>query len=822
MKIFAVFFIALGILTAPAVRADEYTIDNGYISLHGSGGAIRDLRVDPSGKGAYGPIILREAYVGDRAEDSSNVPFEIADNTVTLKNVRIYCNPREVGLNEWDTPVRLEKGQTLGQLFAVDKNGMASVEVMVPTWQSAFSAMTLKLYSGGPAGKLIAEKRFENVPDNSWCVLTFPAQLKGTFYLEMSDPRGPVGWYSSIKGKVVGRMYENGNPMEFGARAFKAKIYDVFPAQVKISAVGSKLFAEVVPDDEKRRFNWSIVTPFVRDGYETHDPAQIAFSHFISDRGQYIATAQLKRRGGLDFGVQVNKWIYAAGNGGADMQFSVEGGSLSFAVDTDSLTFKLGKALAVSVKPHSDTVPDFYPAFFTSDPSFDKSLNSFFYERAFSWPVGGVNPDWFEWMALIHFWNYRPTSLEYWRQALLTHKIDEDGYVYTWGDNKGWPFPDNTKYDPRHFTTNPNFILACYRYYAWTKDREFLQSNIDRIRSAMNFMLIQLKGSDGIITLPDKDHGGTTSDVASNYWDDLPFGGISAYENAYFYASLGAMASVESALGNADKAKDYNDLREKCRKRYNELFWNDKAGRYIGCIDKNGTVHDYGFTYVNTEAATYGLPDKSQVERIYHWMEQEKTSSGKTDTYSRYRFAPRVNTIDCKGWWYLNGKAEIPSQQFDTHLENGGAVLYTSGYDVMARAKYLGADNAFKRFKDILARYNEPDNLCGGVPLRYGENTGWQVGTDQPFPESGLAPVSFLYAFLGIQATADGLMITPNLPTELKYAGVKNLRYRGLMLEITETRTSINIRCEDPAHKINVQKNISPGDGYLFADLEKG
>lgn len=811
------FLLVVLIALVGGANADDYSLGNGYISLKGSAGVIRELRVDPAGKGDYGPVLAREIYAGDMPQDAANAPFTLGDNSVTLKNTRIHSNPREVGLNEWDTPVRLEKGGSLGQSFVVDRNGLSSIAIRVPTWTSAGSAMTLSLFADGPGGELVATKRFENVGDNSWPTLGFPAQGKGTYYLEMSDPRGSVGWWTSIKGPKVGTMYENGRKIDFGARSFRAKVYDIFPADLKIALVGPKLFAEVTPDKEGRKFNWHLVTPFTRDGYETRDPAAIPFSRFYSDKGQYVPIAQFKRRSGLDFGLSTDKLLSATGNGKADLGIGMDGATVEFVVEADSMTIKLGAVLALTVKPHSEAVCEFYPAFYSSDPALDKSLNSFLYDRAFSWPIGGVAADWFEWLALVHFWNYRPGSFEWWRANLLNCKVDEEGYVYTWGASKGWPFPDNAKYDTRHFTTNPNFILATYRYYAWTRDKDFLKANAARVRSAMDFMLDKLGGADGIMVLPDKDHGGTPDDVSSNYWDDIPFGGKSAYENAYFYASLGAMASIESALGDSDKAKYFNDLREKCRKTYNELFWNDKAGRYIGCIDKNGGVRDYGFTYVNMEAATYGLPDKSQVERIYHWMEHEKTSSGKTDTYSRFRFAPRANTIDCKDWWYLNGKAEIVAQEFDTHLENGGAILYTSGYDIMARAKYLGADNAFKRLREILARYEEPDALCGGSPLRYGVNNGWQVGTDQPFPESGIAPASFLYAFLGIKATADGLVVTPNLPTSLAFAGVKNLHYQGRMLDVKVTRTSVSIRCDEPEHKVNIQKTIAPGESFVFA-----
>ena len=131
----------------------------------------------------------------------------------------------------------------------------------------------------------------------------------------------------------------------------------------------------------------------------------------------------------------------------------------------------------------------------------------------------------------------------------------------------------------------------------------------------------------------------------------------------------------------------------------------------------------------------------------------------------------------------------------------------------MARAKYLGADNAFNRLKEILDRYEEPDRLAGGSPLYYGENNGWQVGTDYPFPESGLVAAAYVHAFIGLQATNEGLTIAPNLPSALKHAGIKNLRYNGMMLDIRVTPDSVRITS---GGKVRLDKTIAPGSSVLF------
>jgi hypothetical protein len=170
-------------------------------------------------------------------------------------------------------------------------------------------------------------------------------------------------------------------------------------------------------------------------------------------------------------------------------------------------------------------------------------------------------------------------------------------------------------------------------------------------------------------------------------------------------------------------------------------------------------------------------------------------------------------------WWI----GPYAGEGFDSQVQNGGATLFLSYYDIMARTRYLGADNAWKRFTEILDRYSKPDHLCGGTPLFMGEVaqggpglSSGSVGTEGEFPESGLVPVSFLYAFLGIDSDIAGLKIRPNLPKALTYAGVRNLRYRGRMYDIRVTNYNVSIDCISSGSRQHIEKHLAPGQVFRF------
>jgi trehalose/maltose hydrolase-like predicted phosphorylase len=57
-----------------------------------------------------------------------------------------------------------------------------------------------------------------------------------------------------------------------------------------------------------------------------------------------------------------------------------------------------------------------------------------------------------------------------------------------------------------------------------------------------------------------------------------------------------------------------------------------------------------------------------------------------------------------------------------------------------------------------------------------------------------MVPASFRYAFVGVQAEPDALVITPNLPSALTSAGVRNLYWRGRRVQVLVTRDTVTVQ----------------------------
>ena len=833
-------------LAVPALATD-FELANGYFKVAGKDGAINSLRLDPAGKGNYDRSRIISFRIGEPIADAATrAEIDASGHKVALKNAKIRV-PTKLEQLETDGPELLEPGHTLGQVFAFEHGFIQRVEASMPTWNTSDSAVTMTLYRlEGEKKTQVASERLTDLKDNTWAGLDVSDQPSGTYLLELSEVRGMAGWWSYSRDRMKGDALKDGVANPNMDRAIRVTGYDVCLGAYEIALDGNKLKSRFIAADAKSMppIQAVLKIPWIKSGYDTTSE-NIIFDHFLTHGAIYMPVAQFKRR--PHSGVS-GEWVLMSGRFGSDLKFT--NASISLVMEEDSMSLSMpGPEREIELLPHSDELGDGFPSFFSSDENMDKVLNQFLLSHNFNFGVG-TNPDWKDWHTLQLSWtNNWQAHIQ--RLQFLGHGMAPDGYLYCWGADPGWPFPYEDKdkdgkndLDTRHFTTNPCFVLGAWREYCWNPDSDYLAKLMPRVRLAMQFMLKECDGDKGgVIIFKAKGHEGRDKCIGSNYWDISPFGWKDAFTNAHYYPCLEAMAQLEEAAARDPKAAElikgtapagrspeyYRKLAASARKSYNETFWLQDKGRYSGCVDKDGVTHDYGFTYVNLPAMAYGLAEPQQVKRIYEWMEGGVSSTGKADIYSRWVFAPRACTIHIPkrdepqtplpSWWCMvwNGT------EYEEQCQDGGAILYTSFHDILARARYLGADNAWQRLTEILDRYAEPDHLSGGSPLFRGESTqggpggtAGSVGVEGEFPESGLVPVSFLYAFLGIDADIDGVRIRPNLPKALEFAGVRNLRYKGKLYDIKVTNTSVEMKCTTKGSENTVTKTLKPGEVFRF------
>lgn len=358
-----------------------------------------------------------------------------------------------------------------------------------------------------------------------------------------------------------------------------------------------------------------------------------------------------------------------------------------------------------------------------------------------------------------------------------------------------------TAIDSRHPITNALFLRGSAEYFDWTGDQAFLRANISRMRKALRYSLDEFSvrkhhhvvvpwvGHDGRSGLVLSPEGKKTQrpglGVGNNYWDLLPFGGHDALATIYLFDSLQRMIRLEKAIEShpqwnvpsdevAPNLDELQTLVNAIRQDFQSRFWDDSKGRFVGWIDLQGKAYDYGFTFVNLEAIHYGLASPEQSRVISEWLDGEREIEGDTsrgeDIY-HWRFAPRATTkrnIETYAWMW-SGPETIP---WGGQVQDGGAVLGFSYFDLMSRLKTNGPDDAWERLEAILDWFVEVQ-AEGGYRAYYakpgrgtlqGGGTAGGLGLDQEFFESVLVPQVMLYGFMGLEPNADGFEVSPRLP----------------------------------------------------------
>ena len=439
--------------------------------------------------------------------------------------------------------------------------------------------------------------------------------------------------------------------------------------------------------------------------------------------------------------------------------------------------------------------------------------------------------------------------------------------------------------DTRHYDNIAILISALRQDYDYTGDIEYLEANITRARKAINFLMQAYNADRNLIDSRylvghDSDKSGNSiqnmgSAQGNGYWDISFMPEYDFHTNTYFYMALTDLAHLESVLESKGRTVDkslatvqtanrncafgtsaYNytsasltEIAGKVQKALQATtndsdhtgFWDATDGRFVaGYSEVEGRWYDYGYVAWNMEAIYYGVATEAQAESINDWISGKRTVAGDTSTGEDIYFfelAPRANTYQGEsandpsiyaGFW-----SEVSDMYYGIdQVQNGGAIMYTSYYDLMNRISCYGADNAYERLQAIQAWYMDiyeyytTDNE-GAAPDRfywdYYENSQWDsdddgegeywriqngikgieyrggdtvgiIGIDGEFLESFLPVASIYYGFFGIESIdGETLRIAPNKPTDLEYWAVENLTFCDVTYDVMMKGNAIQI-----------------------------
>ncbi|HOX62361.1 MAG TPA: family 10 glycosylhydrolase [Verrucomicrobiota bacterium] len=411
-----------------------------------------------------------------------------------------------------------------------------------------------------------------------------------------------------------------------------------------------------------------------------------------------------------------------------------------------------------------------------------------------------------------------------------------------------------SQYDTRHNINCQNFVRGGAKYFWWTRDLGFLRANINRLRTALRYVMTEHQalerkvvytgwvGHDGRSGLGRDANGARVihagRGIGNNYWDLLPFGGLDAYATIQYYDAVRVMAALEREIQQHPEWQIPGGVlsfdpamlerhAEEVKTEGNRRFWNRETQRFNACEDVDGQAYDYGLTFLNLEAVYYDFATPKHARAILSWINGDRVVAGDTsqgrDIY-HWRFGPRATTRRNVDWyvWAWNTPENIP---WGGQVQDGGAVLGFSFHDLMARLKVLGPDNAWQRLREVIAWFDEVQ-AAGGYRKYYqepregslqGGGTAGGLGLDQEFFESALVPQIMLKGFLGFAPHADGFQLNPRLPRDWPELTVDRIQFQGRVWRIRATPEAIEIHKQGPGTEPLFLR--LPGDGWQAALL---
>ncbi len=576
-------------------------------------------------------------------------------------------------------PTRLVPGGTLGQTFTATE-AFTVIAAHTPTWATTDSGCTFTLYRG-IGGAMLLQKAFSNVADNSWLELTALSPLPaGTYYLEMSNPVGTIGWWGTEEDQLPGGgAVTNGTPSEsLIARARSLMNYQMqtllADTNHQIITGGNVGTTEHFGRNRDLGGNYYDILPF---GY--HD-ALTDINFYQSLRGMADLEALL-------------------GNVTASEEYRTR---MTQARDAFNRTY------------------------------WRDDLDREGHGRY----IGCVDGT-----GAAHDYGYTFVNT----MALAA--------------GLGEGYPDHVR-----------------EIYAWLDQGESYHGPYN---PAKTVGIIYTDGTE-VMDPPMDDPGHTpvrlTGELTQPFFAKAPFTGVSTHNPTWGTTnSAFTLTLLRGGTGETIAARRFTNVTDNS---VNTLaFAEQPEGMYL-------------------------LRMSSPSGSIGWWA-----SPWAHDIYDRWLFAPRVSTLNNDNWWQAAVGGDPTSAGFgyawDKQLQNGGADLYESGFDIWARAASQGADEAWERFQWILRRYVDPDRLSGnrgfyGEGIQGGSLGGGSVGwVWSEFPETSVLGAAFFNGFFGVDPTVNGLRIEPRIPAGkgITAIGARNISYRGALFNLEGGRTGVVVTC---------------------------
>jgi hypothetical protein len=226
--------------------------------------------------------------------------------------------------------------------------------------------------------------------------------------------------------------------------------------------------------------------------------------------------------------------------------------------------------------------------------------------------------------------------------------------------------------------TFPSFLIAAGDYVMGSKDKGWLATNYDQLKSWADQMLATDRNGDGLVKYILSGNSGSwpekTKYRPANWWDTIGFGYEDAYGNALAYRALLGMEKLARQANHPADSAHYRAAADKLKAAYFKTFYDPAAAILAGWRSADGQLHDYYFLWVNGIAIHYGLVPGDKANSIMDALLAKMNEVG----YTNFALGLPGNLIPVPPKDYVG---RYPGFQI---YENGGATACFAYYTLAA------------------------------------------------------------------------------------------------------------------------------------------
>lgn len=304
----------------------------------------------------------------------------------------------------------------------------------------------------------------------------------------------------------------------------------------------------------------------------------------------------------------------------------------------------------------------------------------------------------------------------------------------------GMPGHATGDYPEPSLDTYPSLLIAAHNYYQATQDDAWVERHIDKLIEWANLSLDTDSNGNGLIEYHQSGNLNDCRFRPANWWDCVNFGHEDAYSNALAYRAFGGLARLAKVADRHEDARRFQAAADKLKGSYYPTFYNPDTQMLAGWKSRDGMLHDYGFTFVQGVAITYGVvDDPKKCNQLMDATLKKMADVG----YDRFDLGLPGNLQVIPGQDYYDSSASRWGGEgaFGVY-ENGGASA-NHVYYTLAALYHLGRkDQADRILFPILKSFN--DGAFQGTSSNGAMTNDWRAWDGTPWGYEGFLCDNYL------------------------------------------------------------------------------